>query len=389
MAAPTKPLLKFLTLTAIAALIAGCGQEGGAELGNRAQLGNEPTLDIATGLADEARENLSGAACESRARCLLIGDEMRHARLFSLDDGKLVPGKELWLLAEKDAAGEEMKESDGEGVAFSDGHFYIVGSHSRSKKGKEQSSRHHLWRIPASALDDLGSLAAPAPGLKSTSLDFLLTKKSFGDRLGMAPGVWAPGEDNLYDADQRGVSIEGLAVSGDKVFVGFRGPVDVDGAYLYELSRDALFARKPDEPPPNAVLHRVKLGGSTDFHCQGIRDLAAVPGGLLILSGPEMRLRKEPKLKKGDVAKPRPAPTPPFDRCHPSQPRAELFFWSGSGQPRRIAPIDTASLNGDSPEAIAILPGESAEYEILVLSDGGASKPMLLRIPKAGLSGGG
>ena len=396
MVARTKLIFQLLGFAVLSALATGCGRdkdtqpEGNAQRDAREQSSSVSTLEIDSALLiDDERKNLSGAACESGGRCLLIGDEMRFARLFSLSKDRLHPGKELWLLPEVDAAGEKMEESDGEGIAYDAGYFYIGGSHSRSKKGKFQPSRHHLWRIPVNALNKLGSSAGPGPGLsdEAINLDYLIeVEPAFQTRaspkaqnhLEMAPGVWAPGEDNKFDADQRGVSIEGLAVMGDKLFVGFRGPVDLDGAFLYELPLADLFAgRKPPR-----TLHRLKLGGSTDYHCQGIRDVAAVKGGLLILSGPEMRPRAEPKLKDGEVAKPRPAPVPPYDRCEPSVPRPELFFWSGTGDPKKIASIDSAVTGGDSPEAIAVLPAGSTDLEILVLSDAGASKPLLLRIPR-------
>jgi len=172
MAAPAK-LLKHPTIAAIVAVLAGCGGQGYAGTDNSTQPAAAATLEIEGALPDDERNNLSGAACENRARCLLIGDEMRYARLFSVEDGKLVIGGELWLLPDKDADGKEMKESDGEGVAFSDGVFYIVGSHSLSKKGKAQASLPLLRQ--AVRPDDVENAVAECDAL---SVAFLQDRKS-------------------------------------------------------------------------------------------------------------------------------------------------------------------------------------------------------------------
>src|SRR5215813_7929057 len=88
--------------------------------------------------------NISGAACflaqGVRKSCLLIGDEMRYARLFSIDGNTVVPGEKLSLLPEHDQTGAKFKETDAEGVAFADGAYYLVGSHGLNKSGEKQPS---------------------------------------------------------------------------------------------------------------------------------------------------------------------------------------------------------------------------------------------------------
>ena len=50
---------------------------------------------------DKEATNVSGAACfivaGERKSCLLIGDEVRYARFFSIDGKTLVPGQKIFL----------------------------------------------------------------------------------------------------------------------------------------------------------------------------------------------------------------------------------------------------------------------------------------------------
>jgi hypothetical protein len=84
------------------------------------------------------------------------------------------------------------------------------------------------------------------------------------------------------NADTNGLNIEGIAVDGDRVFLGLRAPVD-RMAYIVEGSVTALFAPGDALLPkgPTPVPIPVPLGEKV-----GIRDLAVLPGGkLLVLTG--------------------------------------------------------------------------------------------------------
>jgi hypothetical protein len=81
---------------------------------------------------DDEATNVSGAACYVasgvRKSCLLIGDEVRYARLFSIAGNTVVPSDKLFLLPERDDQGNKFKETDAEGVAFADGAYSITSS---------------------------------------------------------------------------------------------------------------------------------------------------------------------------------------------------------------------------------------------------------------------
>lgn len=313
-------------------------------------------LKLASGLVEpDERDNLSGAACTPGGACLLIGDEMRFARFFTISGGVLTPGEPLFLLPPKSDRGEKIKESDGEGIAFDRDTFYVVGSHSADKKGRPQPFRHFLARIavntPTGRPQDLGTDAQPAAGLQRVDLDSLLAD----DPLLAAHAAEAAGEvatrENGFAHDQHGPNIEGVAVRDGVLSIGFRGPVDGAGAVLYRLPVEDVFAGKRSQGAPI----RLKLDSPGAPPSQGVRDLAAVSDGLLILAGPEMRA------------------TPP---------KPELWHWSAaSGRLRLLGPL--GEFAGDSPEAIALLAEESTGYRLLVLADGDhGSKPMIVEVPK-------
>src|SRR5262249_30316087 len=84
-------------------------------------------------------KDISGIACKGgkfpRA-CLVIDDNRQDAQFVTVDDGDLTAGDSVSLITNQFK--EEPLELDGEGVAYADGSFYVMGSHGhpRNKKGK-------------------------------------------------------------------------------------------------------------------------------------------------------------------------------------------------------------------------------------------------------------
>jgi len=96
----------------------------------------------------------------------------------------------------------------------------------------------------------------------------------------LAPFLPLPGKDNGFD-------IEGLAVSGPRVFVGLRGPVLRGWACILELHPSDAGDHLELEPVEKRLPYRkhfLNLGGL------GIRDLLVLGDDLLILAGPTMAL---------------------------------------------------------------------------------------------------
>jgi hypothetical protein len=197
------------------------------------------------------------------------------------------------------------EEADIEGLART-GHFlWAVGSHSlRRKRIKShhdgakalkrlarvegQRNRQILVRLP---IADEDGLPTPVPEIvvagerhRAAALgrrDDLRELLRDDDHL--APFVGIPGKDN-------GLDIEGIAVTGDRVYLGLRGPVLRGWAFVLELrpyvdpgTPEQLRLRRFADGLPYRK-HVVDLDGL------GVRDLCPSGDDLLVLAGPTMDL---------------------------------------------------------------------------------------------------
>jgi len=216
---------------------------------------------------DEARTNLSGAACTTHTppfhSCLIVNDQKNYAQFFSIDGTRLVPGAVVRLRESDDG------DPDLEGAAFDRGFFYAIGSHGRSRwANKPNDTSYAVFRFavgrngkPRAAMsEDRAAGAQFSARLRAAIRD----ARHVGD---------------FYDKPlgQNGVNIEGIAVQGGRMHLGFRGPSVEGQGFIVSVEADAVFGRKK----LRAAVHALPLGDTT-----GIRDLAAVRDGVLILSGP-------------------------------------------------------------------------------------------------------
>lgn len=209
------------------------------------------------------------------------------------------------------------QEIDIEGMDFSGGYLWVVGSHSikrkkvsvekdrddpdadnidKLRKTDEKGNRYLLARVPVVHDEETGEAVlaefSPDGTLKAAQLlpctptDNALTRaileKDTGDKPDrhLAPWVPLPGKDN-------GLDIEGLAVAGEKVFLGLRGPVLRGWAVVLELHLEEggpkeLKLKKIGPKGRAYRKHILDLGGL------GVRDLCADGQDLLILAGPPM-----------------------------------------------------------------------------------------------------
>ena len=227
------------------------------------------------GKGDEPSEDVSGIACTTSTgfprSCLVIDDNLQAAQFVELRDGRLVPGAPIKLIGNK--FNKKKLELDGEGVAFSKGFFYVIGSHGSPRKSKKLDPDDLDARIKASsqivrfrAKDGAGAKIERTSNLKKI-IDAEPAFKDFVDQ----------------PLDENGVTIEGIAIKDDAtLYAGFRGPVlkDDEGksrAVVLSAPLDALF----DGGAAQHKLFRLPLGPG-----RGVRDLAALEGGILILAGP-------------------------------------------------------------------------------------------------------
>jgi hypothetical protein len=258
------------------------------------------TYEVNKGFEGTHSTDLSGIACvplnHGEYRCLAIDDESKFAQLAKIENGAIEAKAKIRLIKKEDdpePLGEkpsvacpngegDFAEFDGEGVAYAPPYFYVVGSHGCSRRsGKFRLSSFILARI---RVDDSGRpVDARGNVIDKDDMEKVVVETTYrvSDLLRRADTVREYFGKSL-NADKNGLNIEGIAVEGDRLFLGLRAPVD-GMAYIVEGSVSALFAsgHKPLPPGPIPVPIPVPLGNKV-----GIRDLALLPDNrLLILAG--------------------------------------------------------------------------------------------------------
>jgi hypothetical protein len=234
--------------------------------------------------------NISGLACKradgGSSKCLVIDDEGRSAQVATIGDGMIAAGARLSLVGRKpsnDTIGRppaeigcsggtgKFKDIDGEAVAYSSPFFYVVGSHGCSRhSNKFHSSAFILARIP----DTQVTGASPDRTLGA------LTTYRLSEALAAAPKVRRYFTMDLMSAN--GLNIEGLVVTGGKLFAGLRAPTLDGKSFVVAVDADRLFDANASIDESNVRVISVPLGAN-----RGIRDLAQLNDGrLLVLSGP-------------------------------------------------------------------------------------------------------
>lgn len=254
---------------------------------------------------------LSGMAFDPEGRLWLAGDESGgvNAAVSCLQPAgaarfaghrAFAVGDFVDLLHSKD-------EADFEGIDCDGGYLWFVGSHSRKRKqprgknaGKDvkrltemvsEANRMLLGRLPIADGVPAKAVAGAGDTLTAARLDgdddgTELTEALRKD-IHLGPMLKAP-----LGSKENGFDIEGLAVRGNRVIIGLRGPVLAGYAILLELKlADA------DGKPGRLHLRRLAPGGPRyrkhfiDLDGLGVRDLAFdADGQLLVLAGPTMAI---------------------------------------------------------------------------------------------------
>jgi hypothetical protein len=199
-------------------------------------------------------------------------------------------------------------EVDIEGLDHDGGYLWIAGSHSlkRDKPGhddtpkaarqalrrvSQDANRYLLARIPLFEQDGSWQLARQHKGVGGTLKAARLRGARHGNELmevlrrdrHLRDFMCIPGKENGFD-------IEGLAVRGDRMFLGLRGPVLRGWALILELRiGDARKAGRLRLLPVDGKGRRVRkhfldLGG------RGVRDIHLDGDDVLVLAGPTMPL---------------------------------------------------------------------------------------------------
>jgi hypothetical protein len=285
------------------------------------------------------RQNLSGAACAPTqpppTSCLAVNDQKKYAQFFSVRSDSIVPGAVIRLLGDN-ADGDP----DAESVAFHDGYFYVVGSHGVSRKTAKENSSFLVFRFKVNA-------QTGKPDFQVTDREVVnaIQKTSALRAVIRAADSIGPFAEKPLSAN--GVNIEGVALERDRIYFGLRGP-SLDGrAFVLSAAADGLFVPLvPIEPK----VHALALGKDT-----GIRDLARIDGGFLVLSG---------AVNEQDI-------------------KPAVFLWSASsGALKKLGELG-GTPPGAKAETIMVLEQQPQRIRVLVLHDGPANgAPLEYWLPK-------
>lgn len=210
-------------------------------------------------------------------------------------------------------------EIDLEGAARVGDRVWLIGSHGRSRKGKDRPSRRALLAVSTA---DGGLVREPG---SVDLLPALLALPTVGATLAAAEPL---------PPKAGGISIEGLAAGPEgSLLVGFRSPLHEGRAIVAQLlDPDAAIAGAP----------RFGETWSLDLGGQGIRSLEAADGGFWIVAG---------------------SPGPGDDFA--------LYRWAPGAAPERVG-ADWGDLR---PEALV----EGGESRALLLSDDGSTEKPAFR----------
>ncbi|QDU73125.1 hypothetical protein Pan97_00920 [Bremerella volcania] len=245
---------------------------------------------------------------------------------------------------------DDESEIDIEGLAFSGGRLYVLGSHSKrrakldprsSQKENRKLLKQRDKQPDRQGLFEIDYLGVGKFASEVKSCDLLPTLKA--DKT-LSPFLAIPSKEN-------GIDLEGLAAHGDDLIVGFRGPILREGLVpILKLDFD-----KPDD----ADLLFVHFGG------RGVRDLVRTSSVYLVLAGP---MRDEPisyriYLWNGEDA------TPGHDRDPASVPRL-------------LGEVPLPHL-GAKPEGIGLIEETDAYFDVVLVCDSSPmGSPTVLRIAK-------
>jgi hypothetical protein len=302
-------------------------------------------------------ENFSGAVIIGNL--LLIGsDEIGYLQVGRDKEGKgarFERSHEIELAQKK---GDKKVEVDFEALAADKNTIYALGSHSLTRKRIDKSSNFEA------AYKDNVARFAETPKAEDAAVREKLFRFDLDPATGKAAGTPKQislrailnGNDVLKAfaanaSKENGIDLEGLAADGATLFAGFRGPILRHGfAPVLRFTFDA---------PNDAALVFVPLDG------RGIRDLAKVGDGILVLAGPT-----------GDS-----------DQSH------RLYRWNGQdcvpgtggpgGKLEYLGEVPTQS--GGKAEALVVNGTEADAYVVTFFYDSlEAGGPQRFRVPKAG-----
>lgn len=255
-------------------------------------------------LGDPVAKDLSAVVRAGECLFLACDEAAGLERLTRGQDGRFGAHRHILLGEFFDLPGGGEEEMDIEGLAAVDGYLWIVASHAlkRKKPGRDdgegvkalarmqeierEENRFFLGRLPLE--EEAPGVFAPRPALGHRRAASIASGKR---RAGLLR--WLRKDSHLaaflkLPAKENGLDIEGIAVRGERVWLGLRGPVLGGHAVVLELVLH--------EPRPGRLKPRRLEGGRRyrkhllDTGGLGVRDLRFDGDDLLLLVGPTMAL---------------------------------------------------------------------------------------------------
>ncbi|PSB08814.1 DUF3616 domain-containing protein [Pleurocapsa sp. CCALA 161] len=256
---------------------------------------------------DDVIKDLSAGAFSPDGNLWLGSDEMVAVECLSPIGSNSYGHHQRFLIQDYIELFNIDDEIDIEGMDYSEGYLWLTGSHSNKRKkvkGKQDAedldrlatittdlNRFILARIPVIE-GELVKSYSPVEGEKLTAACLETTEKRNilfeilkADRH-LQPFISAgiPAKDN-------GLDIEGLAVVGNKLFLGLRGPVLRGWAIILELQIESI------QPGILTLKHLTEEAKYKkhffDLNGLGIRELCIRGEDMIILAGPTMDLEGE------------------------------------------------------------------------------------------------
>ena len=326
-----------------------------------------PALEVtpAFDFDKKTRRSVSGIACTpdaARLLCLVVFDEGTKAQFAMLGAARLDPIGKPIELADGASKGKSRGtgELDAEGAAVAAGFHYVIGSHSVKRRScKSNPTSHSVVRFRVGSMSGSPPQTAVTELVRTTRLWDLMQQDPYlqlhmqgclGDGAGGTPAQMQ---------SRPGINIEGIAVTGGRLYAGFRGPSEDGSVPVFSVDAQALFEGGEAHPR----LDRLPVGTRI-----GIRDMAAAHHSILLLLGPDDHEAGVEGVWA--VAQWTPGTTAP---------------------PRVLASLDIrredlggACFEAIKPEAIAILEESAAKFRVVVLSDGVCDGgPLIFDLPRA------
>jgi Protein of unknown function (DUF3616) len=335
-------------------------------------------------------KNLSGAILSHHGKFLWLGtDEFTSIERFTKIEnskGTFAEHKRFHLQDLIDGFEGDKGEVDIEGLDYCDGYLWVIGSHSSKRKkvdiehdkfkleGKElkkierQENRYLLARIPVNEKGELEAESNKSAWLprdgSSNSLIKALAKDEYLDlaKIIVEPSNSLPGEEVYFylPSKENGLDIEGLAVYGNQILIGLRGPVLRGIAILLEVEVKAGGSHEL-KLKPIGNDQRLYKRHFLDLDGLGIRELCWEENGksLLILAGPTMDLDGALQLFRLNQ------PFDLVDNSLSSQKNQQLDYLGNIPHGRKSDRAEGLTLYGESKSILVVYDSPNRERMIL------------------------